>query len=63
MSDTDKQQLNGAEWKGYVTRALEDIGTDVKNVEKKVDSLIPKVAAIGAVVGLLVSLAVNFFAK
>lgn len=59
MGDSDRQQLNGAEWKGYVTRALEDTGKRLERIETKMDTLIPKVAGIGAIVGLVVSVAIT----
>ncbi len=51
------------EWRGYVVRALEDIDRDIKSLNDKVDGLDEKlsntnvrVAGIGAVVSIIVSI-------
>jgi hypothetical protein len=61
----EQRELNGAEFKGYVTAKLEDIGHQLVSVDNKLGKLDEcvgkmrlKVAAIGGTVSLVVTIVV-----
>ena len=63
MVDIRDMDINSAEWKGYVKRALESIDKTLVSIEVKIDDLEDgvgkmklKVAAIGGTVSLVVTL-------
>lgn len=65
MVDVTEVELGNVEWKGYVKRALEGIDKKLVSVDSKLDLLDTcvngmkiKVAAIGAVVSLVVTILV-----
>ena len=70
MVDFSEMDMNTAEWKGYVKRALESIDKKLVGIDDKMDVLDTcvnkmkvKVAAIGGTVSLVVTLFVLLLAK
>ena len=68
--NNNAQRLKSADWQGYVRRALEGFGDDlaeikgdVKDLNKRVTTIQIKVAGIGAVVALIVTLIINLAMK
>ena len=64
------QRLKSTDWQGYVRRALEGFGTDlqeiksdVKDLNKRVTNIQVKVAGIGATIALIVTLVINLVMK
>lgn len=70
MNNVHDRELANAEFKGYVTRALENIDTTLKSVDKKMDVLDRcvngmkvRVAAIGGTISLVVTVLVLLLSK
>jgi len=68
--NNNAQRLKSADWQGYVRRALEGFGEDLKEIKddisdlnKRVTGIQIKVAAIGAVSALIVTLVINLVMK
>ena len=63
MDDNNNFKMKSADWQGYVRRALEDMGKDIRGVNKSVDDLSKqitrikvRVAGIGAGVSLITTI-------
>jgi len=68
--NNNAQRLKSADWQGYVRRALEGFGVDlldikdrIRDLDKRLRSMQIKVAGIGAVVALIVTLVINLVMK
>lgn len=66
----DNQKMKEAEWRGYMLKTVEDIDEELTTLRQKVDridanvnSLYAKVAGIGAIVSLVVSMIMKEFFK
>jgi hypothetical protein len=63
MVDVSDVELNTAEFKGYVTARLEDIVKKLEVLDKCVDKMKIRVAAIGGTISLVVTVLVLLLDK
>lgn len=70
MVDFSDIELNTAEWKGYVKRALESIDKQLRDIDVKMDLLDScvngmkiRVAAIGGTISLVVTVVILLLTK